>query len=262
MGDRITQEGIRGLLPEAHKARLCIEVLESIVSTNDYLKQTEPVKECTYRVVIAEEQTGGKGRRGKQFLSPRECGIYLSIQFQIQDAGASYAQELTALSAIAACRAIETHTNKQPLIKWPNDVYCDGKKVCGILCESQIEAYSGKPSSFIAGIGIDVYKPGISQIAAESIGYLAEAEEQGLRNRLIASLIEQLIALQIEGTEGAREEYRKRSMLLGRDIVLQYDDSRCIQAYVEDINDQLQLLVKNTDGSHDVLDMGNFSISF
>ena len=262
MVDRITQEGIYALLPEPIKAGLCIEVLESTPSTNDYLKQKAPGRTCTYYVVIAEKQTRGKGRRGKNFLSPRGCGIYLSVRFQIQDTSRTYAQELTALSSVAACRAIETHTSKQAFIKWPNDVYCDGKKVCGILCESQVGAYTGNVATYITGIGINVYKSEELDQGAQNGGYLALNEEAGLRNRLAASLITEFVLLLEQGIDKAQEEYRKRSILIGQNILVEYDDLPSVPAHVQDINTRFQLVIRYQDGSLDTLDIGNFSIKF
>ena len=262
MADLITEAGIRALLSKELNSLVSIEILESTTSTNDYIKQAALEDECRYKVVIAEEQTGGKGRRGKSFISPKGCGIYLSIKFSTQDVSASYAQQLTALSAVAVCRAIEEHTANRADIKWPNDVYCIEKKVCGILCESQTEAYSGKLISAIAGIGIDVYKPEHDLSINQDITYLAETETEGLRNRLTASLIEQFIILHIQGIVSAREEYLQRSMLLGQDIAIHYDDSRTVPAHVEDINENLQLVVQYTDGKQETLDIGDFSISF
>ncbi len=272
MTDTMTQEGIRALLPEELNSCLRIEILDSATSTNDYVKQLSSKDGYSYHVVIADEQTAGKGRRGKVFFSPKGCGVYLSIKIDEPDAEAwfvqgdlsdrhvQYTQSLTALAALAVCRSIEQNTNKEAKIKWPNDVYCEGKKVCGILCESQIEAYSGKVAAYIAGIGINVYESRELDKNAQNGGYLANNIEQGLRNKLAASLIQEFATLREWGIEEARDAYRHRSMLINQSIIIEYDDSRSVPAHVEDIDNNFQLIVRYQDGIQDTLEIANYSI--
>ena len=262
MADNITQEGIRALLSDALNSMLSLEILESTASTNDYVKQLSPKDNCMYRVIISDEQTSGKGRRGKVFYSPKGCGIYMSIKVTNHSSLTRPDQKLMAIAALAVCHAIEAKTYKQVRIKWPNDIYCSGEKVCGILCESQIEAHTGRAVANIAGIGINVYPSEELAQFNPSSGYLVEKEIMGLRNKIIASLITEFISLLKQGIDVIIEEYKQRSILIGHNILIEFDDSRTVKAYVQDINDNLQLVINYEDGKQEALDVANFSISF
>ena len=93
-------------------------------------------------LVVADEQTAGRGRQGKQFYSPRSTGIYMTVVVhhgrRLQDA-----VSVTTAAGVAVCRAIEELTDKLPQIKWVNDVYIDDKKICGILTEAVVGMESG-----------------------------------------------------------------------------------------------------------------------
>lgn len=104
-------------------------------------------------LVIAEEQTGGRGRQGKRWYSPARKGIWMSLLLRPQRP-LSFAPQLTLLTAVAVCRAIRKVTGVDAGIKWPNDLLVQGKKICGILIESVGE--DERIKYCIAGIGIDV----------------------------------------------------------------------------------------------------------
>lgn len=103
--------------------------------------------------VIAEEQTGGRGRMGRQFYSPKYTGVWMSIILRPK-LPPQKAPQLTLITAVAVVQAISEVTNLQPQIKWPNDILIGGKKVTGILTEMQAE--SDRIDSVIIGIGLNV----------------------------------------------------------------------------------------------------------
>lgn len=103
--------------------------------------------------VIAEEQTGGRGRLGRQFYSPKYTGVWMSIILRPK-LPPQKAPQLTLITAVAVVQAIEEVTNLRPQIKWPNDILLNGKKVTGILTEMQAE--SDRIDSVIIGIGLNV----------------------------------------------------------------------------------------------------------
>lgn len=103
--------------------------------------------------VIAEEQTGGRGRLGRQFYSPKYTGVWMSIILR-PNLAPQKAPQLTLITAVAVVQAIEEVTGLNPQIKWPNDILIDGKKVTGILTEMQAE--SDRIDSVIIGIGLNV----------------------------------------------------------------------------------------------------------
>nr|WP_295971642.1 biotin--[acetyl-CoA-carboxylase] ligase [uncultured Bacillus sp.] len=103
-------------------------------------------------VIIAEEQTGGRGRMGRQFYSPKYSGVWLSIILRPK-LPPQKAPQLTLIAAVAVVQAIEEVTSLRPEIKWPNDILIGGKKVTGILTEMQAE--SDRIDSVIIGIGIN-----------------------------------------------------------------------------------------------------------
>lgn len=104
-------------------------------------------------VVIAEEQTGGRGRLGRQFYSPKYTGIWMSIILR-PTLPPQKAPQLTLVTAVAIVQAIEKITALRPEIKWPNDILINGKKATGILTELQAE--SDRIDSVIIGIGLNV----------------------------------------------------------------------------------------------------------
>ena len=122
--DILSSYSIKQHLKNPH---LDISVFSSVTSTNTILKEMaeQGAKEGT--VIIAEEQTAGRGRTGKQFYSPKGTGIYISILLR-PDKPAEESLFLTTSAAVATARAIEDVSDKRALIKWVNDIYLEDKK--------------------------------------------------------------------------------------------------------------------------------------
>lgn len=128
-------------------------LLASTLSTQgDVLKLAEQ-GQAEGAVVIAEEQTGGRGRFGRQWFSPPGKGIWMSVLLR-PDLPLQHTPQLTLLTGVAVCRAVRACSGADAGIKWPNDVLIDGRKVCGILLESTVEDHEVRYC--IAGIGVDV----------------------------------------------------------------------------------------------------------
>lgn len=127
-----------------------IELLDTVTSTNDYIKRYLGGREDV--IVCAREQTGGKGTKGRSFLSPLG-GVYLSALTFYDSLPAAEAFRVMAHAAVAVCRTAEAF-GAPAEIKWPNDVYACGRKLCGILIEN---GFSGNRVSYsIVGIGLNV----------------------------------------------------------------------------------------------------------
>ena len=147
-----------------------IECFKQIDSTNTYAKKilsecgnlrdseqnlTKAGKEYHKSVFVSESQTAGRGRLGRTFYSPDKTGIYFSVIYSPQN-GITNPAKLTAFSAVAVCRAIKKLFSLNAQIKWINDVFLNGKKVCGILTEGFTNFETGMIESAVIGIGINI----------------------------------------------------------------------------------------------------------
>ncbi len=126
-------------------------LLEETQSTNGFLKALAVQGAPEFTAVLAKRQTGGRGRMGRSFFSP-EGGVYLSVLYR-PACDAETIPSLTVLAAVAVCRGIEKAAGLSCGIKWTNDIEYQGRKLCGILCES---VFSGSTPNVIVGIGINV----------------------------------------------------------------------------------------------------------
>lgn len=130
-----------------------IKLLDRTVSTQEDARELAEAGAPEGTLVISEEQTGGRGRMGRKFHSPRGKGIWMSLILRPKQP-LHLTQQLTLLTGVAVCRAIGKSAGVQTQIKWPNDILYQGKKVCGILLESTAE--DGRIRYCVAGIGISV----------------------------------------------------------------------------------------------------------
>lgn len=161
--------------------------IEETSSTNDLAKvfAKNGVKEGT--VIIASRQTGGKGRMGRSFFSPDGKGIYMSFILKPQD-NTQNTLLITSFAVVAVCRAIKKICGVNAEIKWINDVYLNGKKVCGILAEAL--TYGNKIEHIIVGIGINVKK---TEFPEELKKIATSIENETDREVSIDELINQLL---------------------------------------------------------------------
>ena len=127
--------------------------LDQVDSTNNEIKRRAVGEVPDGLTVVAGEQTGGRGRRGRSFVSPPGKGLYLSALLK-PDCPLGEVPALTAWSAVAVCDAIEELCGVRPGIKWPNDVILEGRKLCGILTELELEAETAALRYVVVGIGI------------------------------------------------------------------------------------------------------------
>ena len=181
---------------------------EEISSTNDYVKEQK--KQGENLIVIAKRQTGGKGTKGRSFSS-NEGGVYLTKLVFYKNFPAEKVFLVMARTAVAVCKTLESFALK-PVIKWANDVFVNGRKICGILIEN---SFTGKNiSSSIIGVGLNVnnYLPDeLSSIAISMREALGEKQDFDLvEKRLIENLNEPY----------EMEEYRSRIGYLNKEITL------------------------------------------
>lgn len=244
-------------------AALMPEVRPEVSSTNTVLKEAARQDAPTGTVLIALAQTAGKGRMGRSFYSPIGTGLYLSLLLRPQMT-LEHSTLLTTVAAVAVAKAIEDVTGLPADIKWVNDVYRNGKKLCGILTEASVDFESGTLEYAVVGIGVNLTDPEggfpkeIRQVAASLYG--SGAVPGGVKTRLCAGILNYFMEYYEKLPETAfLKEYRKRSFLLGRDIYVLKKDGP-IRARAEAVDEQVRLVVSYPDGHREALSSGEVSV--
>lgn len=256
--DLISAEGIRIFLSKENRDRPII-VFKTIDSTNSEAKRLALNGALHGTVIIAEEQTNGRGRKGKSFFSPPKTGIYASFilkpKVNIDDA-----QMVTIYAAVSVCNVIENLTNLKPKIKWVNDIYLNGKKICGILTEAISDFESGTVDFIIVGIGVNFstkqedFPKEIQDIA----GSLPKTNIS--RNQFIAALIDEMLKnANCIFQNNLIDLYKEHSLMLGKEIIYQ-KNLQTLYGKVLDINERGNLVVLINNSKIDILHSGEVEI--
>ena len=271
--DVLSAEGIARYLrhPEIRP-----QVFPALTSTNTVLKSLAAEDAPAGTAVLAVTQTAGRGRLGRSFYSPSASGLYLSLLLRpdLAPADASLllrpdlapadAPRLTSCAAVAVAEAVSGLSGRETGIKWVNDVYMDGKKICGILTEAGIDLESGRVSYVVVGIGINLRAP--EGGFPEEIRNIAGAAFDGLsvpdlRNRLAALVLDRLADYAADPFSDALfDAYAKRSFVPGRKITVLAPGKEPVPAEALRLNRDYSLQVRLEDGREEKLASGEVSI--
>ena len=241
-----------------------IVVVDSVDSTNNLAKQLASAGAPEGTCVLAETQTGGRGRLGRSFASPGGMGVYLSVILR-PDARPDELMHLSACAAEAGAEAVEAQTGLKPGIKWVNDLVAGGKKLSGILTELSVELETGRAQYAVVGIGINCcQRP--SDFPPELAGVATSiAIQTGLdpdRNALAAELIRSISRLSSElltARTAWMARYRARCITLGKPVkVLWPDGTR--EAFAVGLNNYAALEVEYPDGTRATVSSGEVSV--
>lgn len=267
--DIITVQSILPYMRTEHIGKK-LTVLKETTSTNDEAKKL--VREAAAEdgiVIVADTQTAGRGRMERSFYSPEGTGVYMSILLKPQ-LPLEKTLFITTCAAVAAARAIDTlcreksgGTAPSAEIKWVNDVYMCGKKVCGILTEASVDCESGGLYCAIVGIGINVLTEDFPLNIADKAGSVfTETGIRISRSRLVAEILYEFEReyASIENEPSFLSEYRSRSCVLGRKITVFRGNERYPAEAVE-IDDSCRLVVKTEDGERRTVSSGEVSIT-
>ena len=208
---------------------------------------------------MANEQTAGRGRLGREFESPEDSGIYMSLHL-LPCLQAEDMVLITSAAAVAVCRAIRAVTGDEPVIKWVNDIFLHDKKICGILAEA-ITGSDGR-IHVVLGIGINVWtnKTQLSEQVQKIAGSLCYVKEASLsRNHLIGRVAQEFynIFFRIQSREFIND-YRRWSLVIGKNIRFCRNEF-WIEGKAIDINEDGALLVETENGT-EVLNTGEISV--
>ena len=261
--DILSPQGVRKYLkPEYDK--LDIDVIPTSISTNGVVRQNADLGKPDGYTVIANEQTEGRGRMGRSFFSPPDSGIYLSLLLRPENCESHQAVKITTIAAAAICEAIEAVSGETAQIKWVNDIYVRGKKVCGILTEASFSLENGLLQYAVLGVGINVYRPeyGFPKEIEQIAGYIFDEPCDDAKNRLSAELLNRFMTYYSNlGTVDYIEAYKRRNFVIGKRInVITAEESK--MAFALDIDNECRLLVKYDDGKEEALSSGEISITF
>lgn len=255
--DTLSREEIaQALRGGAEELRLI--VLESVDSTNNEAKRLLADGLSENALIVANEQTSGRGRLGRSFYSPKNTGIYMSFLIHTE-LKLSDAVRVTTAASVAVVNAIERVTGVMPEIKWVNDVYVGGKKVCGILTEAVSDFETATARSVIIGIGINITTedfPEDIRARASSIG-----SDVPVRNKLIAEVANELMYICGDLSDLSRyiDTYKSHSMIIGKKIDF-YINSVRNTGEAMDIDDDGALIVRLADNSTVTLSSGEVTV--
>ena len=261
--DILSEQGIRKYL-ELVCLGLELDVMDVAGSTNTLLREKANAGAPEGRVIMANAQTEGRGRRGRNFYSPADTGIYMSLLLRPKGYSPGQAVKFTTMAAVAACEAIEKVSGRQAWIKWVNDIYMDGKKVSGILTEASFSLENNALDYIVVGIGINAYPPGdgFPSGLQEIAGAVFHERHNDGKNHLAAEFLNRFMACYYAGeTTEYVKKYRERSLVIGKEIDVLSPTGRR-RAVALDVDEDCQLMVRYEDGSAETLSSGEISVRF
>jgi len=252
------------LNPQTGDLISALDIHHQIDSTNRYLVEAAQHNAPSGSVCFAEYQTAGKGRRGRQWVSPYGSNIYLSILWRFQQGPASISG-LSLAIGVAVIRALRQHQINGIGLKWPNDIYHQGKKLGGILVE--VSGESDGPCSAVIGLGLNLFMP---ETDAENITQAwtdlskITGHKQLSRNALAGILLNHLLSVIAEyergGIQAYLDEWRGYDCLNGNAATL-FIGQQQFEGIVRGIDDNGMLLLERTDGNVQTFASGEVSFS-
>ena len=249
----LTKESLQALLGDSAKD-FSIHVFEELDSTNTEAKRLA-VKGEQRAIILARSQSAGRGRMGRSFYSPEGSGVYFSLLMPLKKEleGGVF---LTTAVSVAVMRAIRALTGKQVEIKWVNDLFLQGKKICGILCESMC---FGDDRAVVIGIGINVRSAEFPTELSEIAGSLSADEISPAK--LVSAICEEVFAFLADPLSSDwLQDYRTHSLVLGKNVRwIENDVSR--EGIAESIREDGALCVRAGDtGELAILRTGEISL--
>lgn len=260
---QITEDSLKACLPGRYKNNP-IYVYDTIDSTNIKARQLTLEKTGHGTVVIAKQQTEGRGRLGRSFFSPAE-GLYISIIIK-PNLSLEKSLLVTSAAAAAVAESIEETAGCEALIKWVNDIYVNNKKVCGILTEGISDLETGQIEYLVIGAGINT---SVKDFPSELKDIAGAVEGSYSKSVLAAGIITKTLDFTSSIDEAPFMDIcRKKSLVKGKNITVykgQYkinpeDEIPGRRAHVLDIADDGGLIVLYSDGTREKLISGEISI--
>lgn len=225
-------------------------IFDTIDSTNSYGKEYLLCGKPSPALILAEEQTNGRGRCGRSFYSPQSTGLYMSIVYTA-DNYSEDALSATVSAGVASALAIEELSGKDVQIKWVNDIYIDGKKAGGILCES---VFTDGKMGIIVGIGINISTDNFPVFENNVPTSTGEID----RNALAGKIYD--LFFKFNSDKGVcLDEYRKRFYLLNKEIIIYRADGTEDIATARGIDDNGGLIVE-LDGKREIIRTGEVTV--
>lgn len=220
--DLLAADRILAALTPKHSRAVNLVVLGDVDSTNAEVARQLKSGQSTLPVVIADSQTAGRGRRGRNWASPRGENLYLSLGLAVQG-GFSALDGMSLVLGVAVSRALTALGATGVGLKWPNDVFSDNKKLGGILVEIQGELQGGEVQ-VIAGIGINVHMTqasGVDQPWASLANQWPQIQwsRNGLAAAIIAHVLVVVTEFERQGFAAFREEWQARDIFFGKELM-------------------------------------------
>lgn len=258
--DRLIADDLAGMLNGVKLAREIL-VFESTGSTNDLTARMGRDGADEGLVIFAEKQTAGRGRLGRRWESDARLGLWFSLLLRPRFSLALWTR-LTTWAAVAVAEAIEKETSCRAMIKWPNDIFIDGKKVTGILIESHFDKVNN--GFAVIGIGVNVnhvqFLPEIAQTAGSLRLAVGETFD---RQKIAATLLRSLDTLHplLEADfQNLVARAGARSFLQGKWVAVRNGET-VLEGRVERLDENGALVLLTRDGSEIPVSSGEATLS-
>ena len=243
------------------RALICLPTVDS---TNSEVKRQAMAGKAEGLAVLADEQTGGRGRRGREFESPAGKGLYCSVLLR-PECTLDELMWLTAWTAVAVCDAVEELCGIRPGIKWPNDVILDGRKLCGILTELELEAETAALRYVVVGLGLNVsqtaddFGPEVAPVAVSLTQALGRAPRRAEAAGAVIAALDRMAADFPRRWGEWLERYRADCLTLGRPVrLLRAGGEEAAEA--EAVDETFALVVRHPDGRRETVSSGEVSV--
>jgi len=238
-GQDLLDTGIirEGMTPEMRLKLRQITLLKEVDSTNSAVLRLPGDRQHAH-AVLAESQTGGRGRRQRSWHSPAGGNVYLSLGWWFRESKWPLST-LPLMVAVAVCRALGRAGLHGQGIKWPNDILVDGEKLAGILVE--LQSAGDGPALAVIGVGLNVRMPSLGQAgpgAAIDLPWTDLASQLGVkdtgisRNRVVSLLLDEMLdaleRFERVGFEGFHGAWRDLDLLQGKRIQLENNGQQLV----------------------------------
>lgn len=221
---------------------------ETLSSTQTYLKEHfKTLDDKT--VVMADEQTAGRGRFDRKWIS-QPGGLYFSVL--LKPTQQDFLANLTQLMALSLCQAVESYS-LQPNLKWPNDVQVNGKKLCGILSETVMQ--NGKIACVVLGVGVNVAQTDLSHVGQPAVSLYelgVRIDTHDLLQQVLDLFFQKYEAVLSEGFSTIRSAYLERFPFLGKQIAVK-NGTTALTGIAQDLSPRGTLVLQTPRGSQEIL---------